>query len=118
MSLPVVLKYLILKKQVLESSNYHTNVACTPEEFNHILLATFPKLDRGGGFELLRCKPQSRELMLFGPRVSSCPKLLRRQVGNSKIYIRPIQRDLSLEEVAVEEVEGVCSSLIVLLKVN
>ncbi len=104
-----------LEKLVLEEAGLGEktvtipDVSCTPEEFRCILLEAFPKLDRGGGFELLRCKPQSRELMLIGPRISCCPNLLKRQVCNGKVYIRPIQRDLSLEGVTVEEVEGVSS---------
>lgn len=88
-----------------------SDISCSPEEFNRILLGTYPKLDGGGGFELLRCKPQSRELMLIGPRISRSPSLLKRQVGNGKVYIRPIQRDLSLQGVDVEEVEGVSIAL-------
>lgn len=91
------------------------DITCSYEEFHHLLLAIYPKLDEGGGYELLRCRPQSRDLLLIGPRVSRSPKLLKRRVGNGKVYIRPIQRDLSLEEVAFEEVDGVCSSSNVLL---
>ena len=102
------------------------DITCSPEEFHLLLLTTYPKLDSGGGFELLRCKPQSRDLLLIGPRISNSPRLLKRQVGNGKVYMRPIQRDLSLEEVTSDEVEGVGSppsndcmySMILLCKVE
>lgn len=89
---------------------------CSPEEFSRLLCGAYPKLESGGGFELLRCKPKSRDLLLIGPRISNCPKLLKRRVGNGKVYIRPIQRDLSLEEVVVpEEVEGVSAVCVCVL---
>ena len=88
------------------------NIKCNPEDFRLLVLATYPKLQSGGGFELLRCKPQSRDLLLIGHRISSSPKMLKRQVGNGKVYIRPIQRDLTLEVVASEDVEGVGTSFV------
>lgn len=74
-----------------------------PEAFRQVLLTAYPKLECGGGFELLRCKPQSRDLVLLSPRLSFNPRWLKRRVGNGKVYIRPIQRDLCLEEEAGEE---------------
>ena len=54
----------------------------------------FPKLRQCGGFELLRCLPNCREL-----RVIECPWTvgnLKATVGSQcKIYVRPIQRNLS-----------------------
>lgn len=73
------------------------------EEFRSTLHAAYPKLRDGGGFELMRCLPNSRELSVIGPKMSSSPRLLKRRVGNGRVYIRPIQRDLSLEEEGEEE---------------
>ncbi len=71
------------------------------------MLTIFPKLNGGGGFELLRCKPRSRDLVLIGHRIINCQKLLKRQVVNSKVYVvRPIQRDLNLDVVSSEEDTG------------
>ena len=86
------------------------NINCNPEDFRFLVLATCPKLQNGGGFELLRCKLQSRELLLIEHRISGSPKLLKQHVGNGKVYIRPIQRDLSLEVVASEDVQGVSTN--------
>lgn len=80
---------------------------CDSETFRRIVLSAFPKLQDGGGFELLRCLSNSRELVLMGPKISNSPRLLRRRVGNGKVYLRPIQRNLSLEEERVEEVVSV-----------
>lgn len=82
------------------------NINCNPGDFRLLLLEAYPKLQSGGGFELLRCKKQSRDLVLIGHRIASSPKLLKQQVGNGKVYIRPIQRDLSLDMVA-DGIEGV-----------
>ena len=84
------------------------NISCNLEVFRLLVLATYPKLQSGGGFELLRCKQQSRELLLIGQAGS--PKLLKQHVCNGKVYIRPIQRDLSLEMVASEDVQGVSTN--------
>ena len=57
------------------------DIDCSPESFNKLLLATYPKLESGGGFEFLRCKSQTRDLLLIGPRVSSNPRLPQAQSG-------------------------------------
>lgn len=90
------------------------DIDCGGEAFHGLLLDTFPKLRDAGGFELLRCKPNTRELEVIAPRISSNPRLLKRSVANSRIYIRPIQRDLSLAGVddTEEEVDMVISIII------
>ena len=65
------------------------NISCNPEDFRLLVLATYPKLQNGGGFELLRCKPQSRELLLIGHRISGSPKLLKQHVGDGKCTLDP-----------------------------
>lgn len=47
---------------------------CSPGSFQKVLLDAYPKLEEGGGFECLRCKPQSRDLVMIGPRVASSPR--------------------------------------------
>lgn len=55
----------------------------------------YPKLREGGGFEFLRCVPNSRVLELMLSTVSrSC--LLKSVVNSGRIYIRPLQKDLDL----------------------
>ena len=87
------------------------DIDCSPEKFKDLLHGAFPMLKEGGGYELLRCRPQSRDLLLIGPQASNCPRLLKRRILNGKVYIRPIQRDLSLEPCMGEddEVQGVSS---------
>ena len=71
---------------------------CSTEACRSVILSAYPKLQDGGGFELLRCLPNSRELVVIGPKIANNPRLLKRRVGNGRVYIRPIQRSLSLEE--------------------
>ncbi len=75
------------------------DVECTTQEFHSILITAFPRLRDGGGFELLRCVANTRLLEAISPSVARSPKVLRRVVGNSRIYIRPIQKDLDVTPV-------------------
>lgn len=72
---------------------------CSTEEFHAVLMKSFPKLKKCGGFELLRCVPSTRDLELIPSPVCHSPRLLRNRIGTARIFIRPIQADLSIEEV-------------------
>ena len=61
------------------------DIDCTPNQFKEELTKHFPKLKDCGGFEFLRCMP------------SLSPRLLKREVGNGRVYIRPIQKPIPLE---------------------
>lgn len=76
------------------------DVDCTAQEFHEILFNAYPRLRNGGGFELLRCLPNTRRLEPISVSIAKSPKMLRQVVGASKIYIRPIQRDLDITPVA------------------
>lgn len=73
------------------------DIECGIADFHSLLLESFPKLKDGGGFEFLRCTPNTRDLELIPPHISRVPRLLKQRVGNGRVYIRPIQRDLCLE---------------------
>ena len=66
------------------------------EEFRRELLRVFLKLEKAGGFELMRCLPNCRQLQPISFAVSRSPKLLRSVIGKSRIYIRPIQKSLDI----------------------
>ena len=83
------------------------DLECSAQTFHDIIVGCYPKLQEAGGFELLRCRPNSRDLMTISQSISSVPRLLKRWVGNGKVYVRPLQRELSLEAIESEEVEGV-----------
>ncbi len=59
------------------------------------LIVLSPKLKYCGGFELMRCQSNCRDLMLVDTRWSV--EKLKEAVGQSKIYIRPVQKSLSTE---------------------
>ena len=69
----------------------------------------FPQLKNCGGFELLHCQRNCRNLTLI-----TCPwnvKSLRSYLGSqSKIYLRPIQTDLNTEPIVVEALSPVTES--------
>jgi len=72
------------------------DVNCSPQAFHEALLNAFPKLQHGGGFELLRCTASSRQLELIPFSISNSPQLLKSWIGTARIYIRPIQVNLDL----------------------
>ena len=86
----------VSEKEVLVDAGlgYIPDIDCTTEEFHKILTEAFPKLSGAGGFELLRCVANSRLLEPLSTSVSSNPKLMK---AKSRIYIRPIQKDLNLD---------------------
>lgn len=90
-------------------------IQTNPEEFREFLLAAYPKLRQGGGFELLKISgtTRSRELVLI-----PCPndgyhvrylKEPQTHIGHATIFIRPLQRNLNLDPICGPE----CSSELV-----
>ena len=73
------------------------DINCSGEDFRGLLIAAFPKLEGCGGFELLRCLPNSKDMEMLSCAVSQFPKLLKSVVGGGRIFIRPIQRYLQLD---------------------
>ena len=73
------------------------DISCTSEEFKSVLIAAFPKLDGCGGFDLVRCIPNTKNLEPISVAVAQSPKLLKSVVAGGRVFIRPIQRDLSLD---------------------
>lgn len=88
-------------RMLLKEAGLGEKVVTVPDMNNcnlqKILVGVFPKLKSAGGFELMRCIQNTRDLEVIPTRISGCARLLKCQVGNGKIYIRPIQRNLSLE---------------------
>ncbi len=75
------------------------DVNCTKEEFREVITSSYPKLYNCGGFELLRCMTNSRELESISSTVSQSSKLHKPIIGNGKIFVRPLQIELSLDSV-------------------
>ena len=62
--------------------------------FRKIIVENFPPLEKAGGFELLRCVPNTKQLELYSELAQSNPKVLQERSNKGKIYIRPVQRDM------------------------
>ena len=71
------------------------------------LVETFPKLKDSGGFELMYVECRKKDLSVIPPGPDGLTmKYLASFIAQGKIYIRPIQQDLPIEdEVEVAEVE-------------
>ncbi len=63
------------------------DIECTTQQFHDILAESFPKLFGAGGFELLQCIAYTSILEPISASVAKSPKLLKRVVGNSRVYI-------------------------------
>ena len=77
----------------------------TAEELHQALLNLYPPLRSCGGYDLLRGGQGSR--MLIAIPISTggyTPASLAAVVGQSRIYIRPLQRDLALASSSSGEV--------------
>ena len=70
------------------------------------LFSQFPKLSNGGGYELLRAeKGQKLLCVIDAPASGYTASYLKAVAHNAKIYVRPLQRDLSLDAENKEEVQ-------------
>ena len=68
-------------------------------QFRDVLYGTFPKLANGGGFQLYKCAPNSRELELLSKLAHASPANLKQLVNNVQTYIVPVQSHLDLSPV-------------------
>ena len=90
------------------------SVEMSYREVVEVLCRAYPKLSDGGGVEFLRCPPNSRELVpinLPGSGSSLLTTILS-CVGQGRVFVRPIQRDLPLQDDAKDRQEAgseVCS---------
>lgn len=66
------------------------------DEFQDIIKWNFTQLEESGGFDLLKCKPNSRELEAFPFMVTYPIPRIQHHVPNGRVYIRPLQNDLKL----------------------
>lgn len=71
---------------------------CDSSQFHEEIISAYPKLINGGGYELMRTKQNTnRELCVIPPPSSGYTvEYIKSIVSQAKVYIRPIQKDLSL----------------------
>ncbi|XP_068731710.1 uncharacterized protein [Montipora capricornis] len=70
--------------------------------FHEKLLESYPKLKEGGGYELMRTKFRSTsKLEILQPKGNAGHNVLdlKEMVASARIYVRPLQNDLSLEQI-------------------
>ncbi|XP_064387954.1 uncharacterized protein LOC135336110 isoform X1 [Halichondria panicea] len=76
------------------------DIECSAKDFNEIIISSFSKLNGCGGFELLRCVPNTKDLELISPVIAASPKVLKSVIGNGRVFIRPIQKSLDVNPIA------------------
>ena len=93
------------KRIQLSSDDNFMDKVCSDQKDESNECIGFPQLQHCGGFELLRCQSNSRCLTVI-----DCPltvKYLKQFLGaQAKIYIRPVQQNLSTTPVGVETTES------------
>lgn len=79
------------------------------EEFRSIIFEVYPQLKDGGGYQFLKCIPNSRRLEPLSGLVMQSPMMLKERVGSARTYIRPLQRNLDTTPVReVNEIVSFC----------
>ena len=93
--------YRELKRASLGEKSITFNIADTSIEFDYKLKLEFPKLEMAGGYLLMCSHNSSRTLEEIKPPYNV--QRLKRETGQCKIFIRPMQSDLDLTPDACEE---------------
>ena len=93
--------YRELKKASLGERNITFNLSDNSVEFDFKLKMEFPKLEMAGGYVLMCSHSTSRVLEELKPPYNV--QRLKRETGQCKIFIRPLQSDLDLTPDACEE---------------
>ena len=83
-------------------------------DFHQEIIKAFPKLQNGGGYELLRTSDGKNRLLLIIPPLPGgyTASYLKSVMAHSKVNIRPLQQDLSMESDKSDDDE-VCIKIIV-----
>lgn len=81
----------------LGEKRIHLGLQASAVQLEEKLLMVYPKLHHAGGYDLLRCLPNSRSLSrLVPPEGGFTPLYLKGEVGQARLYVRPLMRDLSI----------------------
>ncbi len=73
------------------------SLTSTSSQVHDVIVQTFPQLSTCGGYELLKCIPNSRTLHpITVPSAGFTPDILKAEVGQGRIYLRPLQRKIPL----------------------
>ena len=105
------LKLALLEADLGEKKIRVEDVTCSKEEFVACIVKHFPKLKECGGFEVLRCLPNSKSLEVVPSNVAFSPSLLKTVIGAGRIFLRPIQIDLDMSPQHSVKQENVVSTM-------
>ena len=84
-----------LGEKVIKFTSFQTTML---DEFQDILKREYPQLESCGGFDLLRCKSNSKELEEIPFMVTFPLPRIQQHVSSGRIYIRPLQNDIKLDD--------------------
>ena len=62
---------------------------------SHNIFRQFPRLEDGGGFEILRTADQSRSGLKVAVGACTVDEFL--QISSGRVYLRPIQKNLTID---------------------
>ena len=98
------------QKQALEASSLgekkvEVPLNSTPDGLHRMILATFPALQLCGGYQLCRAASSKRLEVIQSPPTGHTPLTLADVIGQSRVYIRPLQRDISLAGCSSQSLE-------------
>ena len=66
----------------------------TNSRLRSIIVENFPSLSDAGGFDYLRCIPNTKP---FSELAQTNPHVLQERAQKGKVFIRPVQRDLVVQ---------------------
>ncbi|ORU90785.1 MAG: hypothetical protein A6F71_07490 [Cycloclasticus sp. symbiont of Poecilosclerida sp. M] len=75
------------------------------EAYKEVILEAFPCLKDGGEFQFLRGISNTRSMEVLSIAVHKSPGDLKQRVGNSRTYLRPMQRDLPTDMIGMVSVK-------------
>lgn len=90
------------QKRALTSSGLGEKVisidfTASSDDLHQKLLSVYPPLRVSGGYQLCKCVQNTRSLQVIEPPPSGhTPVTLAGVIGQSRIYVRPLQSDISL----------------------
>ena len=62
--------------------------------FRSVVMDNFPSLRQSGGFDFLRCVPNTKHLEPFSEVAQRNPRVLQERSQKGKVFVRPLQKDL------------------------
>ena len=99
------------QKQALEASGLGEKKVevpfnSSPDGLHRMILTVFPALQLCGGYQLCRCVASSKRLeVIQAPPTGHTPLTLADVIGQSRVYIRPLQRDINLAGCSSQSLE-------------